>query len=132
MKETPLLVDTKALALESITSKETQVILVVRTIQSTVPCPRCHQASSRVHSRYQRTVADLPWQGVTVQLQLLSRKFFCTNKTCERRIFCERLPRVVASYGRQTVRLNDESASDWYDARWSSWCKAGNGAGDAY
>ena len=107
MKETPLLVDTKALALESITSKETQVILVVRTIQSTVPCPRCHQASSRVHSRYQRTVADLPWQGVTVQLQLLSRKFFCTNKTCERRIFCERLPRVVATYGRQTVRLND-------------------------
>jgi hypothetical protein len=24
-----------------------------------------------------------------------------------RRIFCERLPRVVAAYGRQTVRLND-------------------------
>lgn len=37
----------------------TQVVLVVRTIQSAVLCPRCHQLSSRVHSRYQRTVADL-------------------------------------------------------------------------
>lgn len=107
MKGTPLLVDTKALALESMTSEEAQVILVVKTIQSAVPCPRCHQASSRVHSRYQRTVADLPWQGVTVQIQLLTRRFFCINKTCVRRIFCERLPRVVAAYGRQTVRLND-------------------------
>ncbi len=107
MKGTPLLVDPKALSLESITSSETQVILVVKAIQSIVLCPRCYQASSRVHSHYQRTVADLPWQGVTVQLQLLSRKFFCTNKTCTRRIFCERLPRIVAAYGRQTVRLDD-------------------------
>ena len=107
MKETPLLTDTKALAIESITSSETQVILVARTIQSSVPCPRCHYASSRVHSHYQRTVADLPWQGVSVQLQLLTRRFFCINQTCVRRIFCERLPLVVAAYGRQTVRLND-------------------------
>ncbi|WP_414589284.1 transposase family protein [Scytonema sp. PCC 10023] len=100
MKETPLLVDTEALELESITSEETQVVLVAKTIQSAVPCPRCHQASSRIHSRYKRTVADLPWQGVTVQIQLLTRRFFCINKICMRRIFCERLPRVVAAYGR--------------------------------
>ena len=42
-----------------------------------------------------------------MQLQLLTRRFFCVNKTCVRRIFCERLPQVVAAYGRQTVRLND-------------------------
>ncbi|WP_244560591.1 MULTISPECIES: transposase family protein [Azospirillum] len=28
-----------------------------------VPCPRCHAPSSRVHSRYERRLADLPWQG---------------------------------------------------------------------
>lgn len=44
---------------------------------------------------------------MTVNLQLLTRRFFCVNKTCVRRIFCERLPRVMAAYGRQTVRLND-------------------------
>lgn len=107
MKETPLLVDAKALVLESIISEENQVVLVARTSQSAAPCPRCHQASSRVHSYYLRTVADLPWQGVNVQLQLLTRRFFCIDENCVRRIFCERLPRVVAAYGRQTVRLND-------------------------
>jgi len=65
--------------------------------------PKCNQTSSRVYSRYEQ-VADLPWQGVTVQIQLLTRRFFCVNKRCVRRIFCERLPRVVAAYGRQTVR----------------------------
>jgi transposase len=107
MDQNPLLADSQALALLSLTSKDAQVVLVVKTIQAAVPCPRCHQLSSRVHSRYQRTVADLPWQGVSVQLQLLTRRFFCTDKTCVRRIFCERLPRVVAAYGRQTVRLDD-------------------------
>lgn len=107
MSQNPLLADPQALALESFTSKDTQVVLVVKTIHTVAPCPKCHQSSSRVHSRYERTVADLPWQGVTVQIQLLTRRFFCANQTCVRRIFCERLPRVVAAYGRQTVRLND-------------------------
>ena len=107
MNQNPLLADEQALALESLTSKDTQVVLVVKTIQAAVKCPRCHQLSSRVHSRYQRTVADLPWQGVTVRLQILTRRFFCIDKTCVRQIFCERLPRVVAAYGRQTVRFND-------------------------
>ena len=108
MSQNPLLADPQALALESLTSTEdTQVVLVVKTIKSVAACPKCHQTSSRVHSRYKRTVADLPWQGVTVQLQLLTRRFFCSNQTCVQRIFCERLPRVVAAYGRQTVRLND-------------------------
>ncbi len=107
MNQSPLLADPQALALESLTVKDIQVVLVVKTIQLIAPCPKCHQPSLRVHSRYQRTVADLPCLGVTVQLQLLTRRFFCTDQTCERRIFCERLPRVVTAYGRQTVRLND-------------------------
>ncbi len=106
MSQNPLLADPQALTLESLTSKDTQVILVVKTLKLVASCPKCHQPSSRVHSHYKRTVADSPWQGVTVQLQLLTRRFFCTDKACVRRIFCERLPRVVAAYGRQTVRLN--------------------------
>jgi transposase len=107
MSQNPLLADPQALTLESFTSRDTQVVLVVKTIQSVAPCPKCNQTSSRVHSRYERIVADLPWQGVTVQIQLLTRRFFCVNKKCVRRIFCERLAQVVAAYGRQTARLND-------------------------
>jgi transposase len=97
MTEIPLLADSQALALENLIASDTQVILVVKAIQSAVPCPCCHQPSSRVHSLYQRTIADLPWQGVNVQLQLLTHRFFCVDKTCRRRIFCARLPQVVVA-----------------------------------
>jgi len=52
-------------------------------------------------------VADLPWRGVSVRLQLHARKFFCPNDGCTQRIFTERLPRVVAPHARRTVRLNE-------------------------
>ncbi len=52
-----------------------------------------------------RTVADLPWHGVVVQLILHARRFRCQNSLCTKRIFCERLPSVVPHYARKTVRL---------------------------
>jgi transposase len=42
-----------------------------------------------------------------VRLRLRTRRHFCTNELCRQRVFCERLPNVVAAYGRRTVRLND-------------------------
>jgi transposase len=36
-----------------------------------------------------------------------TRRFRCQNSLCTKRVFCERLPRVVASYGRKTVRLDE-------------------------
>ncbi len=47
-------------------------------------CPGCNRRSSRVHSRYRRTVADLPWEGLPVKILLESRKFFCGNGRCPR------------------------------------------------
>ncbi len=52
-------------------------------------------------------MADLPWHGVAVKLELRTRRFRCQNSLCTKRVFCERLPRVVAHYGRKTVRLDD-------------------------
>jgi transposase len=69
-------------------------------------CPTCGRSSLRVHSRYTRRVAYLPWHGVVVQLELRTRRFCFLNGLCTQRIFCERLPRVVAHYARKTVRLN--------------------------
>lgn len=63
--------------------------------------------ATKIHSRYQRHLRDLPWEGIAVQLQLTVRKFFCQNDDCEQRIFCERLPELVDVYGRATKRLND-------------------------
>ena len=52
-----------------------------------------------------RTVADLPWQGRAVRRKLHARRFFCDHAACAQRIFCERLPAVVAPYARHTLRL---------------------------
>jgi transposase len=68
-------------------------------------CPLCHVAATRLHSRYERTLADLPWAGWTVRLELGVRKLFCDNPDCGRRIFTERLPGVVAPWARRTLRL---------------------------
>ncbi len=39
-------------------------------------------------------------------MELHTRRFRCRNSLCTQRIFCERLPRVVARYARKTARLN--------------------------
>jgi transposase len=71
----------------------------------TAACPRWAVSSSSVHSRYQRHLTDLAWGTRAVRIQLTVRKFRCRNRACGRRIFTERLPDLVAAYGRHTHRL---------------------------
>jgi transposase len=102
-----LLADPIALKLERIIPQADTITVVVKTAQAKALCPSCQAASTKLHSRYERQLADLPWGGIAVRLRLKTRKFFCRNEDCHRRIFCERLPAVVAPYGRHTLRLNE-------------------------
>lgn len=106
MDITTLLADPEAIHLECCVSESRSITLVVHSIQNAPSCPVCAQASTSLHSHYQRTLADLPWHGVAVKLALHSRKFRCRNPLCSRRVFCERLPKVVAAFARKTERLN--------------------------
>jgi transposase len=81
------------------------IALNLRSQQTSLSCPRCRAPTERVHSHYQRTLADLPWGAWSVRLGLTVRKLFCDNPHCGRRIFTERLPDVVAPWARKTVRL---------------------------
>jgi transposase len=82
-----------------------QITLLVRSTQATVPCPLCTTPARRIHSHYERTLADLPWAHYRVRLQLRVRKWFCRHRPCPRRIFTERLPTVAAPWARRTLRL---------------------------
>jgi len=93
------------LELESITTAEDGLMFGLATIQPSRSCPCCHQSAQRVHSRYRRYPADLPVAGLPVSLNLEVRRFFCDQSDCQRRIFAERLPDVVAPYARRTERL---------------------------
>jgi transposase len=94
--------------LTTLSTNDTAISLELTATRIVVVCPSCARASSRIHSLYQRTVADLPWAGVPVTLQLHVRRFVCPNPACPRRTFSEPLPEVVAPSARRSVRLADE------------------------
>jgi transposase len=73
--------------------------------QPSSPCPVCGSAGTRIHSRYQRRLTDLPSTGQPVHILLAVRKFFCDEPTCPRKIFTERLAPFVAPRARMTARL---------------------------
>lgn len=102
-----ILPDTGILKLLHVGASGESITLAARTTAAEVCCPVCGTLSRRVHSRYVRTLADLPWQGIPVSVRLHVRRFFCDAGSCERAIFTERLPGVVAHYARRTERLDE-------------------------
>jgi transposase len=107
MAKPTLLPDPTCLHLKLLDASETAITAVVTTTSEEAECPLCHRRSARIHSRYARSVADLPWMGCAVRMALHVRRFFCSNPECARQIFTERLPGVVEPYGRRTTRLTD-------------------------
>jgi transposase len=86
---------------------ETEAIsFVVQTLAPATVCPTCGYSSQRIHSRYQRRLAGLPWQGRPLRLQLHVRRFICDTPDCPRRIFTERLPELATAYARTTTSLH--------------------------
>ncbi len=104
MLATLFLPDAAVLRLDHIAVEDHQLTLTVRTTAAEAPCPTCAQPTRRVHSRYIRTVTDLPCAALPIRWQLHSRRFLCTNAACPRRTFAERLPTVVAPAARRTLR----------------------------
>src|SRR5512135_809 len=105
MANPTLLPDPSCLHLRCLEASTSVITAIVETTASESLCPVCHGRSDKSHSRYVRLLADLPWMGCAVWLELHVRRFFCTNQQGARRIFTERLPNVGAPYARRTTRL---------------------------
>ncbi|MDP9379604.1 MAG: ISL3 family transposase [Chloroflexota bacterium] len=80
------------------------VTILASTEGHAARCPECGCTSRRVHSRYRRRLADLPWGGVPMRLCVTVRKLFCDNPLCRRKVFAERLEGVAQRYARRTDR----------------------------
>jgi transposase len=87
-----ILPDPEKLDLTSLQAEAGRITLAACTTAPEARCPLCGQPSQRIHSRYLRTLSDLPWQGIPVTLRLHVRRFFCDESSCKRTIFAERLP----------------------------------------
>ena len=75
--------------------------------QDSAVCPGCQSVSRSRHSRYWRSLQDLPIQGTPVILRLHLGRWRCRNAGCERRIFTEPLSKVCAPYAQQTKRAGE-------------------------
>jgi transposase len=96
---------------ERLLAKADHIVSILRAVRRTAVCPGCAQPSSRIHSYYERRLADLPWNGVAVRIRLRTRRFFCDTQECAHHIFTERLPETTATYARRTLRM--EQALRW-------------------
>jgi hypothetical protein len=100
----------EGLRAESMSIRRGGVDISVAPVAPSAACPTCGCSSRRIHSRYFRKIADLPWHGTPVVFRVRVRRYFCDEASCQRRIFCERLPEVAA-HARKTDRLEGRSCS---------------------
>ena len=68
-------------------------------------CPDCETFSDRIHSRYRRTIFDLPCAGLAVKIIVTVRRFFCPSSSCPRVTFAEQIDDLAPRYARRTKRL---------------------------
>ena len=102
-----LLLPNAFLRLDDIEISGCGVTIVVTSTQTEGKCPVCCRPAQRVHSRYVRTLVDLPLSSQRVRIRLRARRFFCSNPSCKRTTFTEQLPDFAPKSARRTKRWAD-------------------------
>jgi DNA-directed RNA polymerase subunit N (RpoN/RPB10) len=67
-----------------------------------VRCGACGTLSGRVHSRYERRLADTAMAGQSVEIKLHVRRFFCDSSDCLTRTFTEQVTGLTSRYARRS------------------------------
>src|SRR3954471_3587187 len=94
------------------------LVIVANLDRASAACPGCEASSSHVHSRYERTLGDLPCQGQPVTLRVEVRRFRCPTPLCPRRTFAERLAGMASLWHAGPAgwaSSSGMSASRWAD-----------------
>ena len=94
-----------SLVVEAVIDCGAGVVVDARLRVDESACPRCGQASRRVHSRYRRQLVDAPIAGRSVRLRLRVGRLFCDNAACAARTFAEQPAALTAPRARRTSLL---------------------------
>jgi hypothetical protein len=81
-----------SLAVEHVETAGRSVHVLARTCASEAACLGCGVVSRRVHSHYQRKLADTASGGQEVLIHLRARRFFCSSGACAKVTFAEQVP----------------------------------------
>jgi transposase len=92
-------------AVERVSAAGRSVHVLARACASEAACTGCGVVSRRVHSSYQRRLADTASGGQEVLIDLQVRRFFCGNPACGKTTFAEQVPGLTVRYGRRTCTL---------------------------
>src|SRR5689334_4176510 len=90
------------LRVDRVSLKGSTIRIEARTTSQHAECPQCGSTSARVHSRYERRLADTGIGGRPALLVLSVRRFFCAQTSCPKTTFAEQVPGLTRRYGRHT------------------------------
>ncbi|MER7205330.1 ISL3 family transposase [Streptomyces sp. NPDC000188] len=68
-------------------------------------CPDCRFLARRVHSTYERGLAERPLAGQKLAIRLRVRRFFCDRRSCPRKTFVEQVTGLSERYRRSSLGL---------------------------
>ena len=95
------------MAVERVSVAGRSVHVLARACAGEAACTGCGAVSRRVHSSYQRQLADTASGGREMLIDLQVRRFFCGNPGCAKTTFAEQVPGLTTRYGRRTCHLQD-------------------------
>jgi transposase len=98
-----LLSHLRGLHVESIVHQPGRIVIAAAAASRSAACPACGRRSTRLHSTYRRTLADLPVGGQPVTLSSRVRRFRCRARRCPQRSFAERFPTLTEVRARRTT-----------------------------
>ncbi len=75
----PLFADPNHLHLERISSEPGLITIIVKTKSTQALCSQRHSLSAHLHSRYVRRLADLPWFGIAVRVEVQAQRLYCRH-----------------------------------------------------
>lgn len=96
------------LSLEDFQLTTNTLELYVSNRELVARCTTCGALAERIHSSYQRLLADLPCCGRQIRIHWTVRRFFCDGPDCPKITFTEQLPAIAQRYARKTKRLADK------------------------
>jgi len=110
------------LMIERIEPGPDALVIIARPTFDTAACPTCGQHSNSIHSRYQRSLSDLPSQGKLVRIKVQARRFRCLLMDCRQRIFAERLDvTVTRPFARRTAHRERRGWRGYFITSGSRW-----------
>lgn len=107
--ETLLLLLPQLAAVDVISVAVVDGTLAITAATHAVParCTGCGWFSARMHSTYERRVADEAVGGRPVRIDLTVRRLYCENADCLKTTFAEQAPGLTCRYQRRTPALQN-------------------------